>query len=164
MQSLHEVAEMIQETWKNPTIEVVERLRKVRRAMPVLREESTFSSNHALCSDDSLCWICLFPLGSHSSHDHLRKSADHVIPRSSGGTSCQSNIRPAHRWCNSHRHSDPVTPEIVMRCRNHLIQVHREWLIRVARVPPGTLTSKPSYMTPWQADHSRSFECKAGAD
>jgi 5-methylcytosine-specific restriction endonuclease McrA len=44
------------------------------------------------------CWICL------QSFDSVNDiSADHYIPLSRGGTNDISNLKPAHKQCNTHR-------------------------------------------------------------
>lgn len=54
--------------------------------------------------EETHCWLC----GQHvdqtlpANHD-LARSIDHVIPRSLGGTNERSNLRLAHRRCNSRR-------------------------------------------------------------
>lgn len=57
-----------------------------------------------------VCWLC--------GNEQIRRpadSADHVIPRSRGGTDVMENLRPAHRLCNSTRRAeDPFrTPSSV---------------------------------------------------
>ena len=44
----------------------------------------------------NICWLCGNPV------DGL-PSADHVIPRSKGGSDDIENLRPAHAGCNSRR-------------------------------------------------------------
>lgn len=56
-----------------------------------------------LTTQGTTCWLCGTPGAD---------SADHVIPRSKGGTDKQTNLRPAHRQCNSARNNrDPFRPD-----------------------------------------------------
>ena len=48
------------------------------------------------------CWICNQPI-----HPHEQASADHVTPRSAGGTDHPSNLRAAHLTCNKQRGAAP---------------------------------------------------------
>jgi len=51
--------------------------------------------------DLRLCWICgLFV-------SETAASRDHVVPRSHGGTRAPSNLRLAHKLCNSRRGNGP---------------------------------------------------------
>lgn len=61
---------------------------------------STWGGRHALTKRrqvlaeyGNICWLCGHPI------DGL-PSADHVIPRSKGGTDDIENLRPAHARCN----------------------------------------------------------------
>lgn len=75
-----------------------------------------------------LCWICRLPLGNQHSHDDLRKSRDHVIPRSKGGHSVlEGNIRWAHRWCNSARGHAEVTAKMQRDFKTRMLQEHGIW-------------------------------------
>lgn len=40
-------------------------------------------------------------------------SADHLIPRTLGGSDDLENLRPAHKLCNQLRGRQPVTPELI---------------------------------------------------
>lgn len=56
-----------------------------------------------LLRDNYVCWIC-------GKHIPARKvSLDHVIPRSKGGLTNQSNLRAAHRHCNTDRGNAEMT-------------------------------------------------------
>lgn len=58
--------------------------------------------------DGDLCWLCSVPIISREENDPLGLSIDHVIPVSNGGSNHVSNLRLAHRICNSMRvHSLP---------------------------------------------------------
>jgi hypothetical protein len=67
--------------------------------------------------DGDDCWLCLGPIDfALAPGDRMAKSLDHVIPRSAGGSSRMSNLKLAHRKCNSDRGSkwvgeDPHGPE-----------------------------------------------------
>jgi 5-methylcytosine-specific restriction endonuclease McrA len=59
----------------------------------VLREQGT------------ICWLC--------GNLRIRRpadSADHVIPRSRGGTDVMDNLRPAHHRCNARRRAEHPFP------------------------------------------------------
>lgn len=57
-----------------------------------------------LASQGTVCWLC----GRDGSN-----SADHVLPRSDGGTDAPENLRPAHASpCNARRQDrDPFPPD-----------------------------------------------------
>lgn len=139
----------------------------IRRPWPRERlmnywEESAFSRNHAKLSTDEQCWLCLFPiLNTKSNRADLRKSSDHVIPRSRGGGSSSENLRVSHAWCNSYRKNDEVTPDLVRICRQRMLQKYLGWLLTVnvdRRFGLRDDIYKPEY------DHSGIFKCKCGAD
>ena len=50
-----------------------------------------------------ICALCLQPISP--SGDKLRGhlTADHIITVFAGGTNAQSNLQPAHSWCNGRR-------------------------------------------------------------
>ncbi|WP_413788652.1 HNH endonuclease [Micromonospora andamanensis] len=52
-----------------------------------------------LLADDDRCWLC----GKHGAN-----TADHEIPLSRGGTNHRTNLRPAHKSCNSSRGNRPA--------------------------------------------------------
>jgi 5-methylcytosine-specific restriction endonuclease McrA len=51
--------------------------------------------------DGGTCWLCGLPGAD---------TADHVIPRSRGGSNFDNNLRAAHRACNSKRGMKDVLP------------------------------------------------------
>ncbi|MFB8368572.1 HNH endonuclease [Pseudarthrobacter sp. NPDC055928] len=55
--------------------------------------------------DDHKCWLCGGSVDylADPKRDDWAPSLDHVTPRSKGGTHESSNLRTAHRWCNSVR-------------------------------------------------------------
>lgn len=55
--------------------------------------------------DDHKCWLCSgsVDMKADPQRDDWAPSLDHVLPRSKGGTHDPSNLRTAHRWCNSVR-------------------------------------------------------------
>jgi len=60
--------------------------------------------------DDYTCWLCSgsVDMQADPQRDDWAPSLDHVLPRSMGGKHDMSNLRTAHRWCNSVRSdSDP---------------------------------------------------------
>lgn len=62
--------------------------------------------------DGWLCQLCMEPVDRDAAPNGDRyPSLDHIVPQSKGGTHLASNLRTAHRWCNSVRgaedyHSD----------------------------------------------------------
>ena len=79
--------------------------------------------------DGDLCWICGLPLRFKQfgkvKHNHpMQASIDHVIPKSASGTYRLENLKLAHRYCNSHRQSGPVTDELKEQCRRYLMEHH----------------------------------------
>lgn len=55
--------------------------------------------------DDYQCKLCGDPVdpAANPQRDDWAPTLDHIIPRSKGGTHDESNLRTAHRWCNSVR-------------------------------------------------------------
>jgi predicted nucleic acid-binding Zn ribbon protein len=55
--------------------------------------------------DGHECWLCgeAVDYTADAKRDDWAPSLDHVVPRSKGGTHDASNLRTAHRWCNSVR-------------------------------------------------------------
>lgn len=51
------------------------------------------------------CWLCNKPcdLDADMQRDNWAPTLDHVVPRSQGGGHEWTNLRTAHRWCNSMR-------------------------------------------------------------
>jgi hypothetical protein len=64
----------------------------------------------------NLCHICGTPMDVGTVNELLSPSVDHVIPVFLGGHNRQSNLRPAHRICNSTRKHDPITDELRSKC------------------------------------------------
>lgn len=63
------------------------------------------TTHHVLRVQGRICWLC--------GNQRIRRpadSADHVIPRSRGGTDDDGNLRPAHRLCNSARRAEDPFP------------------------------------------------------
>lgn len=60
--------------------------------------------------DNYTCWLCGEPCDKNADpqRDNWSPTLDHVIPRSQGGTHEHSNLRTAHRWCNSIRSDSGV--------------------------------------------------------
>lgn len=68
------------------------------------------------------CHLCDMPIWFDAPHDVHRKKGqtflvmrhgcgptiDHLVPRSKGGSNALSNLRLAHKWCNSTRGTMPV--------------------------------------------------------
>lgn len=64
------------------------------------------------------CHLCLKPVRLDAPPRHpMRPSADHVVPRSLGGTNAIGNLRPAHYGCNSRRGARPLTPALLAEFR-----------------------------------------------
>lgn len=80
-------------------------LKKEKRRVAALTKESAGISLARLYKrDGGVCWIC----GGHCDYsadinDNAYPSIDHVVPISKGGKDEWSNIRLAHRICNSRR-------------------------------------------------------------
>jgi 5-methylcytosine-specific restriction endonuclease McrA len=73
------------------------------------------TQRHAIYERDGwTCWLCEEPVDRDliGSRDHWRPSLDHVIPRSSGGSNEDSNLRLAHWWCNCVRSDAKHQPEV----------------------------------------------------
>ncbi|WP_144121135.1 HNH endonuclease [Catellatospora sichuanensis] len=51
-----------------------------------------------LLRTNTLCWLC---------NRYGSDTADHIIPLSRGGSNKLSNLRPAHKSCNSRRGNRP---------------------------------------------------------
>lgn len=64
-----------------------------------------------LVRDGFNCHICKEPLNLRAENNAPdQPSIDHVLPRSEGGGHELSNLRLAHRECNSRRGSAPIEP------------------------------------------------------
>lgn len=64
------------------------------------------------------CHLCLKPVRLDAPPRHpLRPSADHIVPRSHGGTNAIANLRPAHYGCNSRRGARVLTPSLLEEFR-----------------------------------------------
>jgi 5-methylcytosine-specific restriction endonuclease McrA len=65
--------------------------------------------------DGNMCWLCNLPFGESGP---LRKTIDHVIPESLGGSKSIQNLRLAHKLCNGIRGSkDPKDPKVIEKIR-----------------------------------------------
>ncbi|WP_425248691.1 HNH endonuclease [Auritidibacter ignavus] len=59
--------------------------------------------------DSWLCHLCSEPVDRDAHYnDDYAASLDHIIPRSKGGSDDPSNLRTAHRICNSMRQDAPL--------------------------------------------------------
>lgn len=79
------------------------------------REKKRFAWEQLLAKTGGRCYLCgdsiLLdkPEGcSDADWFLIRPTRDHVIPRCRGGIGFQSNLMPAHSWCNERRHSIPI--------------------------------------------------------
>lgn len=64
---------------------------------------ATRTTAAVLATQGTVCWLC-----GKSGAD----SADHVVPRSRGGTDHPDQLRPAHHECNSRRQNrQPFDPD-----------------------------------------------------
>ncbi len=65
--------------------------------------------------DGGLCHICGLPMAFRYVDGGMNISAsiDHVSALDRGPT----GQKLAHRWCNSHRQNNGITPELVDKCR-----------------------------------------------
>lgn len=61
------------------------------------------------------CHLCQLPITATTGPD--RPSADHLVPRSAGGTNDLANLRPAHLSCNMRRGAKPLTAELLAQLR-----------------------------------------------
>ena len=65
--------------------------------------------------DGFVCWLCGGPVDmSADPSSDMFASLDHVVPRSRGGSDDPSNLRCAHRLCNSLRGAPEVTCEVAV--------------------------------------------------
>ena len=65
--------------------------------------------------DGFACWLCGGPVDmSADPCSDMFASLDHVVPRSRGGSDDPSNLRCAHRLCNSLRGAPEVTCEVAV--------------------------------------------------
>ena len=58
------------------------------------------TSKRVIARDGGICWLCELPGAD---------TADHIVPRSKGGHHGDSNLRAAHRVCNSRRGATGAT-------------------------------------------------------
>lgn len=63
-------------------------------------------------SDDPTAFATLYALSDRQAR-LLQATAEHLIPRSEGGTNCKANIAAACLFCNTRRHCarQPLTPK-----------------------------------------------------
>lgn len=62
-------------------------------------------------AEESHCWLCGRHVDQQLPHnDPMARSIDHVIPKVRGGTDHRTNLRLAHRQCNSDRGAGNATP------------------------------------------------------
>jgi 5-methylcytosine-specific restriction protein A len=75
--------------------------RKTNKISPRLRGYTTEydKKRAAILAASNICWLC----GKHGAN-----TVDHVIPLSHGGTNDISNLKPAHKRCNSSRGNRPA--------------------------------------------------------
>lgn len=84
--------------------------------------------------DGWVCWLCEGPIDPGApSRSPGAPTADHVVPRSRGGTSDLANLRLAHRRCNGDRAND--LPELQWPERFAVIDGAPVWqaLARIVR-------------------------------
>lgn len=75
--------------------------------------------------DGDLCRICWTPIDFRlAGTDHpMAPSADHVLPKSRGGTGVMRNLRLAHAICNVRRGSGPsATVDVVMEALEYFAE------------------------------------------
>lgn len=76
----------------------------------MLNLEPQFSREHAASCPPRCCWICHKPFVGKNKY--LKRTDDHVIAKSIGGTFSSGNIRHAHACCNSGRGNSHLTSEL----------------------------------------------------
>lgn len=62
-------------------------------------------------------------------------SIDHLLTPAQTSRGLLSNLRAAHRACNSLRHHEPVTDALVLKTRDYLIMNSRDGLLRAGETP-----------------------------
>lgn len=87
-----------------------------------------WSGRHAL----QMTALCLVTYGRtcHLCGQPGATTADHVIPRSKGGSDDITNLRPAHHWCNGQRQDmdlDEWFRRHPIRQRPAVLAPSREW-------------------------------------
>ena len=81
--------------------------KEIRRRKAQTKETKTITLQKLFDRDGGICWICGKPcdINAHYNSNNY-PSVDHLIPISKGGKDEWSNIRLAHRGCNSRRGND----------------------------------------------------------
>ena len=75
-----------------------------RRIQAFTKETCTISLRKLFDKDEGICWICGNACDYKANpNDNVYPSIDHILPISKGGRDEWSNIRLAHRGCNSKR-------------------------------------------------------------
>lgn len=75
-----------------------------RRKAAFTKESGSISLQALVLRDNGICWLCGKPCNIDAdSNDNEYPSIDHVVPISKGGKDEWSNIKLAHRLCNSLR-------------------------------------------------------------
>ncbi|MFC8733580.1 HNH endonuclease [Luteimicrobium sp. NPDC057192] len=92
----------------------------------------------------STCHLCLERINLAAPPRHPSgPSADHVVPRKYGGSDHLSNLRPAHRRCNSRRGARLLTPELLASFRRRPARSAASFFRGEAPDTPPTVSISP---------------------
>ena len=81
------------------------------------------------------CWLCSLPFNERATKPGRRRSLEHHLARTLGGTDDLANLRLCHDSCNRHLGERP--PEQKLRMRE---KWHRETARRTGRAPFSALS------------------------
>jgi hypothetical protein len=81
------------------------RASKIRRSRGAMSGRTAFGRWRTIGTRDGwICWLCLGPVDpNENSRSRMGPTCDHIIPVSCGGSNDVSNLKLAHRSCNSRR-------------------------------------------------------------
>jgi len=81
--------------------------------------------DHAHCAQQN-CWLCGLPILISGECGKFTYSDDHVLPRANGGSNHHTNLRPAHRRCNTIRGTKEPDETLALRLRMGVLVVIRQ--------------------------------------
>lgn len=79
---------------------------------------------HLYGAQRGICWICRLFVPFETKCRGLRMSRDHIIQQSEGGSDEKQNVRLAHAYCNSSRHTQTI-PQMRAVVKRMLINLIR---------------------------------------
>lgn len=72
-------------------------------------------ANRLLERDGPGCWLCGGPMPDPPKRANKRRTIEHLVPRSKGGTDDWGNLVVCHQHCNHHLADRPREKKLAMR-------------------------------------------------